>query len=201
MEEVEILTLSDDMMIEVEMQLEGHAKFAKKYQIASGNNFDSLNTGVCLRKRQSFTCRVYFNGDHATCEQMQKLGYNVTFGDPNGTRGHWQPEFRYRIDSNCLFWKLIWNGFRLGYWSKDAALSLSDRRKEHAQEVATRNFDAINAEIERVESQVEQHQRYAQTNRRAGFLEFGREHASKVSGLKQRLSNLKSQQEAIVASV
>lgn len=200
MEEIEILSKSDDMMIEVEMQLEGHAGFAKKYQIATGAPMAYDIEGVCLRKRDSFTCRIYFNGSHDACEQLQKAGYNVTY-DPNGTRGHWQPEFKYRLDSNALFWKMVWSGFRLGYWAKDATLSIADRRKEHVQAVATRNFDAINAEIERIEGEVSQHERYAIANRKAGFREIGREHATKASTLKQKLDRLKVQQEALVASV
>lgn len=201
MDTVSVLMQSDDMMIEVEMQLEGHATFAKKYQIATGQPMAYDIEGVCLRKRESYTCRIYFNGDATICEQMQKEGFNVTFGDPNGPRGHWQPEFKYRIDSNALFWKLVWNGLRLGYWSKDAKLSLADRRKEHIQAVATRNFDAVNAEIERVEGEIAQHELYARSNRKAGFRELGREHASKASTMKQKLDRLKAQQAQIVSSV
>lgn len=201
MDEIEILSQSDDMMIEVEMQLEGHAGFATKYGISSGEQLAYDMEGVCLRKRQSFTCRIYFNALHSVCESMLSLGYNVTFGDPEGPRGAWQPEFKYRIDCNALFWRMVQSGFKLGYWTKKAGFSLAERRQQHVQAVATRNFDAINQEMERLEGQATEHERYALSNRKGGFREFAREHASKASTLRQKLARLKTQQEQIVASV
>lgn len=117
--------------------------------------------------------------------------------EERGSKEYVEKSGEIRVYNNPLFRLVV----SLGVWSVPVSADFADIAKQRVQAIATRNFDAINAEIERVEGEVAQYQRYATSNRNAGFRELGREHANKASVLKQKLDRLKIQQEVIVASV
>jgi hypothetical protein len=54
--------------------------------------------------------RIYFDGPALVVESLRGLGYHVE--DRAG--GGYKSDYRYRINSQTLFWKLVRHGYRLG---------------------------------------------------------------------------------------
>lgn len=140
-----------------------------------------------------YTGSVWFS--HLTDEVRAEI---LPMMEERGSKEYVEKSGEVRVYNNPLFRLVV----SLGVWnasvSVDAAPVVAEQR---IQAVATRNFDAVSAMIEQTEQDISEHERLAQVNRRGGFKETGREHASKASGLKQKLQRLKAQQETLVASV
>jgi hypothetical protein len=111
----ELFIQVDNMYMEVEMPTKDLADFSWKYNMTGCGILP--RDFVLLRDTQhSNCCRIYFNCDESLVNQLKMFGYKVTDRDSDMSRGHWRNEYRWRLDSNTLFWKLCRNGFRLGYW-------------------------------------------------------------------------------------
>lgn len=116
----ELFAQVDNMLIEVEMPNKDLKNFAWKYNMAGCGILPK--THVLLRDTmQGNGIRIYFNADESIVKQLAMFGYKMADRDSDKCRGHWHTEFRYRLDSNTLFWKLARNGFRLGYWPRPMA--------------------------------------------------------------------------------
>lgn len=123
----EIFTQVDNMCIEVEMPTKDLAKFSWKYTSMS---CESVPTGGPVILRDTMhggeNCRIYFNADEFLITQLAMLGYKALDGHTDKARGNWHKEYRWRLDSNHLFWILVRNGFQLGCWPvQEAAVTVA----------------------------------------------------------------------------
>ena len=112
----EIFAQVDNMLCEVEMPSKCLESFKWEYNKA-GCGFVPMEH-VILResKGTGINCRIYFNADDFLVKQLAMFGFSPTDRDTDKARGTWRNEYRFRLDSNELFWKLTRNGFKLGYW-------------------------------------------------------------------------------------
>jgi len=110
----ELFTQVDQMFIECELPQREVAEFKRKYYNLGGS---LKGGGLLVQRNRGANCRIYFNASQNVVDQLAMLGYQAICGDRESKRGpRYNPQFKWRIDSNALFWKLIRNGFSLGGW-------------------------------------------------------------------------------------
>lgn len=98
----EILRQSPDSPhLQAEVHPTDIPKFAAKYKELTGGKGPS----VFQRSRRGVSVAVYFNGTDQMAESLEKLGHAVKKFQ-NGA-------YRFCVESEEFFWKMVRNGFRL----------------------------------------------------------------------------------------
>ena len=124
----ELLQKCQSLRMEVELAERDIGDFSQKYNAAGGPPVSKVSEGVIIRKsgkRWGATGRIYFNADQSVVDQLLMLGYRAMEGNAASERGHWNPEYRWRLDSNHLLFLLVRNGFRLGQHCPAAKLPVA----------------------------------------------------------------------------
>lgn len=113
----ELISQVDDLFIEVELRERDLDTFKKKVADEGGQWVTKATEGVLFQKNRGTCCRIYFNANESIVDQLAMFGYfPVDKVKDKEKRGEWRGHFRYRLDSNSFFFKLVRNGFRLGAW-------------------------------------------------------------------------------------
>lgn len=102
----EIFVQVDGLLMEVEMPSKCLDSFEWKYNKAACGFVPMEHVVIRDSKGTGENCRIYFNADDFLVEQLAMFGFSPTDRDTDKARGHWRNEYRFRIDSNELFWKL-----------------------------------------------------------------------------------------------
>lgn len=114
----ELMALSDGLFIEVELREKDVPDFNKK-SLSLGGEYLTTTTGkdgVVFLRNHGTACRIYFNGEEVA-KQLEMFGFIAIDRQKEPVRrGEWRKEYRYRLDSNAFFWKLVRNGFHIGRW-------------------------------------------------------------------------------------
>lgn len=110
----EILAKADSLFIEVEMPERDIKSFSTRYSDLGAGCVNKATPGVLMQKNHGYNCRIYFNACDAVVQQLAMFGYVAICGDDRSPRGHRHSEYKWRLDSNSFFWKLVADGFKLG---------------------------------------------------------------------------------------
>lgn len=97
----------ENLLLEVEAHPDSIANFMKRYRDLTGGN-PPVGSVQSQSNKWGVEARVYFNASSETVDELQNDGYEVS----DAHRGY-KDEYRYRINSQELFWLLIEEGQRL----------------------------------------------------------------------------------------
>jgi hypothetical protein len=96
--------------LEAEVSVKHRRRFQQRYAKSTGSKPipDCGGYYECGPGKWGIELRIYFNATEGIIELLHALGFKVEENRP------YRPEYKYRINSNKLWWKLIEAGFRLG---------------------------------------------------------------------------------------
>jgi len=96
--------------LEAEVSQKYRERFQKEYTTLTGSipqpgteSYHEMHPGKWGRE-----LRIYFNADQRVVGMLRSLGFHVEEEQPYRT------EYRYRINNNKIWWKLVEAGFKLG---------------------------------------------------------------------------------------
>jgi hypothetical protein len=112
----ELFVQVEDLFIEIELPPKDEKKFGQRYVDETCAHFSTTMPGIYFHHNRGYNCRMYFNASEDIARQLMMLGYLAHEGPATSHRGPRNRQYRYRIDSNHLFWVLVRNGFKIGNW-------------------------------------------------------------------------------------
>jgi len=120
----ELIAQVDELFIEVELRPKDLQTFSQKNMRAGGGPLNENTEGVLVRKGlQGPNVRIYWNGPDSIADQLAMFELIASDGKTEERRGHWRKEYRWRLDSNAFYFKLVRNGFKLGRWPVPLAMA------------------------------------------------------------------------------
>lgn len=107
----ELFKKATELYIEVEIPERDDRMFLARLGKEAGQTAHVGQEGLLRQHNRGYSARIYFNAPESVVKQLAMFEYIPREGE---TRGNFRPKYRYRLDSNALFWKLVRNGFTLG---------------------------------------------------------------------------------------
>jgi len=101
------LNKSTTLLIQVKVAPIHQQTFAEKYAEATGSR--PQGQAFIVEKRRDgrkLNCEIWFTAPEGVASNLKILGFPV--------QDFCKGEFKYLVDSEALFWKLVRNGFRIG---------------------------------------------------------------------------------------
>ena len=101
------LSRATTLLIQVKVAPSARDDFASKYREATGTK--PQGEAFIVEKRRDgrkLNCEIWFSAPETVAGNLKMLGYEPT----DFQKG----DFKYLVDSEALFWKLVRNGFRIG---------------------------------------------------------------------------------------
>jgi hypothetical protein len=98
---------SDRVLLQAEVAPRKQAEFESKYQAACGSRpCGQSYIRELPREPKGIRLQVWFNAPESSVGNLAMLGYKVA--------AFHKGEYRYMVESEELFWKLVRNGYKVG---------------------------------------------------------------------------------------